>query len=205
MWRGDNRGRYLCGIWMGDAERSLIWAVNEPNLATDRAEYIAPSWSWASIRRGVSWKIPNYRASKITIKVDDEKSGCVLDTTDPFGRVKAGWLCVKGEILKLRVTRAEDADVVVGREKDGEKSYIKLDRMEACQYPPGTEIIGLRVATRTGVSHVGLALTAPPAEDIPEEVRGHAHVYQRIGLLEQYLAVDWNHDTESEKVTLYLV
>lgn len=204
VWRGGDRGRYLCGIWTGDAERSLIWAVNEPNSATDKAKYVAPSWSWASISRGVSWKIPNYRnnGSQITIAVDDANSGCVLDTTDPFGRVRAGWLCVKGEILRLRVSRINNTDVFV--EKDEVASRITLD-MDPFPYPPGTEVVGLRVATRPGVSHVGLALTAPSPENIPEALRGHTHVYQRIGLLDQYLAEDWSHDTNSEKVTLYLV
>lgn len=203
VWGGDDKGRYLCGIWTGDAENSLIWAANEPNLTTDKAEYIAPSWSWASIRRGVSWKIPNYEESRITITVDDGKSGCVLGTTDPFGRVKAGWLCVQGEILKLNVAPSGGNGVFV--EGVGVRGVMTIDCIEATHYPPGTEVIGLRVATRPGENHVALALIAASPADVPEAIRGKPHVYQRVGLLEQYHAGDWHHDTESEKVTLYLV
>nr|ADT63909.1 HET domain protein pin-c1 [Neurospora crassa] len=46
--------RYVAGLWSARLEKELLWDVRS-NLSTQRpAEFIAPSWSWASIDGGVN-------------------------------------------------------------------------------------------------------------------------------------------------------
>ncbi|MBE3046664.1 hypothetical protein IMZ48_29865, partial [Candidatus Bathyarchaeota archaeon] len=103
IWPGAEKGRYLCGVWAGDLVNCLVWMAKGPNLASDPAAYVAPSWSWASIHRGVQWVEMSTNEPEVLITADEARSGCLLDTTDPFGRVKAGWLAVQGRIVKLRL------------------------------------------------------------------------------------------------------
>lgn len=41
---------YLEGIWRDDLPRGLLWALHDSSQASRYSQYIAPTWSWASIK-----------------------------------------------------------------------------------------------------------------------------------------------------------
>lgn len=47
-------GRYFAGLWERGFERQLCWTVGYPFSISHSATYLAPSWSWATLRNGVS-------------------------------------------------------------------------------------------------------------------------------------------------------
>ena len=62
-------------------------------------DYIAPSWSWASVNAGVSWliglPITNSAQQKVAIQDAVVKHG-----NDPFGQVSDGWIRVTGPFIE---------------------------------------------------------------------------------------------------------
>ncbi|SPO07014.1 related to protein TOL [Cephalotrichum gorgonifer] len=208
IWPGDEKGLYLAGIWTGDVVNSLLWEANSPNLPSDAAEYIGPSWSWVSSKRGVNWTVlDSSRSPESFITVDDSRSGCLLDTTDPFGMVKSAWLAVKGRVVRLKVKSLALENAFV--EKNGDTGSFVQDDAGACEGLVGTEVLAMRVRPRRPIVHdLGLVL-APPDNDVikrlPEDIRKHPHVYRRIGLMKMYHAEEWSHDTESEELDMYLI
>jgi hypothetical protein len=85
----ERGGEYIAGMWREeDIETQLCWQATTPR---NRPPWRAPTWSWASVDGGVSYRVKN--------------SGCldkvyahVLDTEiiflgqDPFGQVRSGCL-----------------------------------------------------------------------------------------------------------------
>ena len=47
--------RYVAGIWHKTLLRDLMWRVNWKSLRSRSASFCCPSWSWASVRTGVSF------------------------------------------------------------------------------------------------------------------------------------------------------
>ncbi|KAM3417341.1 hypothetical protein BST61_g5592 [Cercospora zeina] len=53
-----SEGRYLAGLWEADLLRGLLWVwadINDGMEVLRPKGYLAPSWSWASVRRPVDW------------------------------------------------------------------------------------------------------------------------------------------------------
>ncbi|RDL30188.1 uncharacterized protein BP5553_10466 [Venustampulla echinocandica] len=90
-------GNYFAGLWKNDMHRGLLWNVTKLAKA-ERPEYIAPSWSWASLDVPV-----NYEVMKgIRLPIDSRSSANIIDITvesssfHSFGRVKSGHLILSG-------------------------------------------------------------------------------------------------------------
>lgn len=96
----DSKVRYVAGMWMDRFIVQLCWRV-ESSMSSDRyEEYIAPSWSWASIpptRGGVSMPCYNENFEGENIAVEDLKMEYV--TKSPFGAISAATLRVSCEFL----------------------------------------------------------------------------------------------------------
>ncbi|KAL0470187.1 HET domain protein pin-c3 [Neurospora intermedia] len=45
--------RYVAGLWSSRLKEELFWEVEDKSRARRPADYVAPSWSWASIKGGV--------------------------------------------------------------------------------------------------------------------------------------------------------
>lgn len=105
---------YCAGLWKKDIMCSLMWdrAPRYPSDLTTRfdltkkSEYLAPSWSWASIpgkrsSTGNCWKSRNHLlyTSHTTAKIIS--IGTVPAGSDPFGKVSSGELVVRGRYCKL--------------------------------------------------------------------------------------------------------
>ncbi|MCJ1252534.1 hypothetical protein MMC24_000340 [Lignoscripta atroalba] len=105
---------YKAGIWLNDLPQGLLWYTPLPG-ATTASPYVAPSWSWASIRSGAYY---NRRLLEDLIPDEDLihlfgprrkpcKIAAVLDIDltmrqeDPFGQVQSGFMRLQGPCYEL--------------------------------------------------------------------------------------------------------
>ncbi|KAK0716662.1 heterokaryon incompatibility protein-domain-containing protein [Apiosordaria backusii] len=81
---------YLAGLWTEDLALGLLWRRSDGGVGTRPAEYIAPSWSWASIQgAGVDWGLGLSARSWVTFDLQDVS--CTPRTAEnPFGAVTDG-------------------------------------------------------------------------------------------------------------------
>jgi hypothetical protein len=102
---------YKAGIWLNDIHRGLLWSpIRDAGTqgAVRYKEYVAPSWSWASIdfSKSIAEKDTRYIYSdllRFTMKpladIYDVKVSNVND--DSFGQVKSGSLTIRGECCSV--------------------------------------------------------------------------------------------------------
>jgi hypothetical protein len=99
---------YIAGLWREDLLRSLCWQIGIGRTRARRpSQYIAPSWSWASIEPGsgefymqfikTSRKLEQADESEI---IDVEVKSDSVDE-DPYLQVKSGILRVRGLCCSL--------------------------------------------------------------------------------------------------------
>ena len=90
---------YLAGLWLEGLWYTLSW-YRTGRQSTERLKnYIAPSWSWASINAGVSWRIfsPETSYTKKCVEILD----AVVDPVgDAFGQVSHGWVKLTGPLVE---------------------------------------------------------------------------------------------------------
>lgn len=93
---------YLCGLWKGDLAHLLMWLHPSQSSQLRPTQFVAPSWSWASMNSPVEFytrqRMPFARFDRQThisfefvsrdIKLVDERS--------PFGAIVSGSIKVKG-------------------------------------------------------------------------------------------------------------
>nr|ADT63861.1 HET domain protein pin-c3 [Neurospora discreta] len=48
--------QYVAGLWSSRLKEELFWEVEDKSRASRPADYVAPSWSWASVNGGVSFR-----------------------------------------------------------------------------------------------------------------------------------------------------
>lgn len=97
---------YVAGLWRRDLEQGLLWCAMNGGLPdgslkwTRPAVYRAPSWSWASIDGPVSvWYWGDF--TDLLFQVQDVVLGHV--TQDITGRVKSGWLDLRGYLRPVNL------------------------------------------------------------------------------------------------------
>lgn len=99
--------RYIAGHWLHQTPRQLLWAFSKIPQVDQNEQYIAPSWSWASVTGGEG--IGHTRLDPIVeangamdlIKILDVEVSGVRDEEEPMGQVKGGKLRVRGRLLPI--------------------------------------------------------------------------------------------------------
>ncbi|KAF5024386.1 hypothetical protein F66182_3472 [Fusarium sp. NRRL 66182] len=117
---------YLAGVWKSDIPEGLMWYISrerwmklkkkaagatcEPEYGSPaivaQQNYVAPSWSWASVRHEVRFAPFSFHIN-VHIEVLSFSTTLVdssLDA-DAYGRVKAGYLQVRGKLCKAMVAQ----------------------------------------------------------------------------------------------------
>lgn len=124
-------GEYLAGLWKHSIISDLLWRINKLEHDIVRpTEYIAPSWSWASVTGPVSfWPEPDtrliegslgeslwYKArSELVKRANDSWLVATIEASllNPYGKVSSGTLHVHGylqpAILRYVSTRVGGA------------------------------------------------------------------------------------------------
>ncbi len=107
--------KYVAGLWSDDLLRSLAWgsyAYVDSRVHRRHTSYVAPSWSWASLSGPVRYSLVNASFEDTTLDATGKhgtwKKGMSvilehrdeLASTDPFGRVKSGYLRMAAPIFK---------------------------------------------------------------------------------------------------------
>ncbi|KAF5638920.1 hypothetical protein F25303_7526 [Fusarium sp. NRRL 25303] len=96
------KSRYIAGIWEDNLGIGLCWARASggyhdlPTLAT---EYVAPSWSWASIHGAVKSRVER-TTSTFEPSFTIIEANCIVPGLNPFGRVTTGHLFIRGQIAQ---------------------------------------------------------------------------------------------------------
>ena len=99
--------KYVAGLWCSTMIQDLLWQVmpgaTHRVLSYPRAEYNIPSWSWASLDRGVTWN-PLESLQPLAKIVSAESS---VVGKNPYGQVAGGRLCLQGRIRPCYVSISE--------------------------------------------------------------------------------------------------
>lgn len=99
----EHQDEYLAGLWKRYFASQLSWGVwGENPLSYD--QYIAPSWSWASIHGQVVFYYPrSYTGlAELTVLIDHHLD---YSTSDPTGRVISGWALLQGPLREILITK----------------------------------------------------------------------------------------------------
>lgn len=100
--------RYVAGLWVNDLHRGLYWRPSDPRSITYRslvdrlkspAQYISPSWSWASQTDLVSFEvIGEGREQGIRSECTILDTAITLRGTSPFGALTGGYLDISARV-----------------------------------------------------------------------------------------------------------
>ncbi|KAK0645594.1 heterokaryon incompatibility protein-domain-containing protein [Cercophora newfieldiana] len=119
---------YLAGIWNDVDPASLLldlmWyrisinGIHWDQLLSRSQDWVAPTFSWASIREAISfptisdpWDLRTYEDTGLhRAYVEISEAHCELSTSDSMGQVRSGFLKVKGRALRGFVTVTLDGD-----------------------------------------------------------------------------------------------
>lgn len=99
-------GRYICGLWSDDFIRGLSWWSDALDIdATERRhvrqrQYIAPTWSWASVLGPIKFDFFNFLPSR-TLEVLD--IDFTLATSNLYGSVNHACVQMSGPLLPIRL------------------------------------------------------------------------------------------------------
>ncbi|KAK3489937.1 HET-domain-containing protein [Neurospora crassa] len=96
---------YIAGMWSSSLPKALLWKIvpqlsepEFPSQTTTESAYIAPTWSWASVRSPVSFgatSTPGF--ARHNLKVEEIVK--VLKYEDPYGALEYGALVLSGALL----------------------------------------------------------------------------------------------------------
>jgi hypothetical protein len=146
VFRGFFEGSdYLAGLWKHDLVHQLAWSrkVGPFTSGTPHHEYIAPSWSWASVEGSCfpSWVVRfSYIFEKPQSLIEIIDAKVQPSSEDPFGRLSGGFLRLRCRLLKGRLTNHNSATNPLG--------HIKLDTVEPLEILDFSPDVNLRLRTQ---------------------------------------------------------
>lgn len=211
-WSNKLTGNYLAGLWERDLLNHLRWMPDEKDSGQE-PQYIAPSWSWLSVHRGVTWGLHSFEMDEFFITVDYSRTRCVPSGINPFGEIASGHIFLKGRIMPTRFSIQDD---LVRLEKKGHDTRIQFARPDSLAHLRklrNQELFCLRFCTRPQTTNAydddsALVLVKADAESLrrqSSEVQSFKHVYQRVGFIRNYTTKAWSHEQDSTEVELYLI
>lgn len=135
--------RYLAGLWDTNILEQLTWIningrTTSPRKRVRDTDYVAPSWSWASVEAAVqSYSIFPSVNTQIAL-ADVLASDVVLETDYAFGFVKAGWVRMRGRLNRVKATNipfsswgSSDKSTSLTDESTGCDMWFSGDTVEA--------------------------------------------------------------------------
>jgi len=177
------KDRYVAGLWETNFIRHLAWSIEWEGCVPEPRrpkEYVAPSWSWASVNGAVrlldGWhEQPSYQEVTSVSSIHLEHTG-----QDLFGQVKAGYVRLVGPLMEVECNWQHQAlfyrgdelsahatfDVWPEDDRDGEK-FVCLG---LCLTPWAS-------SPNSHYGAIGLLL---------KQISGLVGVFVRVGLCEIY-------------------
>lgn len=111
----NTRGEYLAGLWKSGLLEGLLWCRARPGqVLLPTPEYVAPSWSWASVAGPVQFPIYTWytRRARWKARMADFEPlaeylghSTVAKDIDPYGRLESGSLSLKAPLLPVLAVR----------------------------------------------------------------------------------------------------
>lgn len=96
---------YLAGLWRSTILIDLCWSTHD-DKASKPGEYLAPSWSWASLHGKVIYRFPVSKpAFKRVAAFRDAR--LKFATNDSYGAVDDGWVHLFGYLSPVTVVRRQ--------------------------------------------------------------------------------------------------
>ncbi|KAJ0110039.1 hypothetical protein J7T55_014842 [Diaporthe amygdali] len=161
--------RYLAGLWADNLPQALIWrcfgALSE--LRPSPREYVAPSWSWASVTRTVSYPLwGGYTRPMLFysgVKVLD--FDCDVPGRNPYGKVCGGFMLLSGKTVLVKIKVDGHHHSMVSRkdwdfypdfalQQSGESIFRSM--LEKSPSPFEANVHCLYLATAKESGHVGI-------------------------------------------------
>lgn len=82
---------YVAGLWSNDLIPQLLWSTSAGRARYE--EYIAPSWSWASI----NWHVTMHKRKRTEVQISEVIEVSTQNVADDiFGQVKSGFIRLRG-------------------------------------------------------------------------------------------------------------
>ncbi|KAI1454737.1 HET-domain-containing protein [Annulohypoxylon moriforme] len=95
----EKREHYLGGMWRDQLNTSILWKA--AGLCHRTAEYVAPSWSWASVSGKIRF-VPLSKETRFIWEVVETK--CTFNgPSGDFGKVSSAHLKVKSKVVHVNV------------------------------------------------------------------------------------------------------
>ncbi|KAI0885409.1 HET-domain-containing protein [Annulohypoxylon maeteangense] len=136
------RQDYLGGIWRKQLNTGILWEARGPCRRT--AEYVAPSWSWASVSGKIRF-VPLSRETRFIWEVIEAK--CLFNGSDgDFGKVASAHLKVRSKVVQVNVEERQQnmrKEIAQNLWDEGDATWkIRGDRVNyltvmPVQLPPG--------------------------------------------------------------------
>ncbi|KAH8784366.1 heterokaryon incompatibility protein-domain-containing protein [Hyaloscypha finlandica] len=125
------KSEYLAGMWLDGLEWALLWfrTPSENSLPRkEQGQYVAPSWSWASVSGPVSWRL-GIRYPNAPPRFVIEEAMVKLSGDDTFGAVEKGSLKINGFLVHARLAKlSPKTNVIVN---DWVLAGVSLDYSES--------------------------------------------------------------------------
>ena len=110
---GVMKSDYVAGLFHNMLPRALLWSVEEPGtflkegvhndgMTGSKAEYRAPTWSWASLDKSIDFLIHRIRADSPVLAEILNTSVVLSDDANPFGQILQANIIVRSSIIRLQ-------------------------------------------------------------------------------------------------------
>lgn len=198
---------YFAGLWQDYVPTELCWMryIQDPMSKVNYApeEYIAPSWSWASVS-GAFLNAPTWHHFQSQIEVLDIY--CSVPGKNKFGKVSDGYLVLKAPAISVSLN-CEDAESYEGYEIVSKHStcemlpdcvletYADAGHQKVRRAKPGASITSF---SATDLLCVNIGRLTIEKEDLHADISlvltrtlGDEETYTRVGLLSTNAKEEW--------------
>ncbi|KAG8529061.1 uncharacterized protein KY384_005696 [Bacidia gigantensis] len=105
------KSEYVAGLWEKNLIMDLCWVnpLSGPGLATCKADYIAPSWSWASIK-SAEYRVDKTGQYPFTSLATVEDIKCEIAGLNPYGHVTKGCLELRALLSNVEINCPEPTE-----------------------------------------------------------------------------------------------
>ena len=203
---------YVAGLWKSDLQRGLLWSAEE--LGERFEVWRAPSWSWGSVRGGVTfhdfedpnedrqWDLDCFSIQGVDVAVPGK---------NPLGQVGEGLLQVKGFLKVGLALKGEDVDEMLRKDEDDDDNILDTENGQLIGqlFPDAHDSVEGGIFCLPIIFEKGVFYTEDSA--IPDEAwtatclalapSGDYDIYRRVGLAR----INDSRWFEDERVDLIIV
>jgi hypothetical protein len=121
---------YLAGLWSSHIPYSLMWQPNYYRSFNRSPEYVAPSWSWASVDRTFIWVRDSEAKDKKPHLVALNYGTTLANPHDRFGQVVDGFIEVRAKL--------DMAEWILPSQSQEDVTHVRLSSTDAMTVSDGS-------------------------------------------------------------------